>query len=104
MTATTAIRTNATTDTSLATSSLLRPTGRVVVDTEDAERAVALLDGHVERRDGDKLVVRHPDPAALNAELVGGGVRVASISPEQRSLEEVVLSVTSAGSDEVRGT
>jgi hypothetical protein len=75
-----------------------------VVNTEDAERAVALLDGHVERRDGDLLVVRHPDPASLNAELVGGGVRVASIALEQRSLEEVVLSVTSAGSDEVRDT
>ena len=82
---------------------LQEPTGRVVVSTEDAERAVALLDGHVERREGDQLVVRHPDPAALNAELVGGGVRVASIAPEQRSLEEVVLSVTSAGSDEVKG-
>jgi ABC-2 type transport system ATP-binding protein len=56
----------------------------------------------VERRDGDQLVVRHPDPAALNAELVRAGVRVASIAPEQRSLEEVVLAVTSAGSDEVR--
>jgi ABC-type multidrug transport system ATPase subunit len=83
---------------------LQEPTGRVVVSTEDAERAVALLDGHVERRDGDQLVVRHPDPAALNAELVQGGVRVASIAAEQRSLEEVVLAVTSAGSDEVRDT
>jgi ABC-2 type transport system ATP-binding protein len=82
---------------------LQAPTGRVVVNTEDAERAVALLDGHVERREGDRLVVRHPDPASLNAELVGGGVRVASIATEQRSLEEVVLSVTSAGSDEVKG-
>ena len=83
---------------------LQEPTGRVVVSTEDAERAVALLDGHVEHREGDTLVVRHPDPASLNAELVRGGVRVASIAPEQRSLEEVVLSVTSSGSDEVRDT
>jgi ABC-type multidrug transport system ATPase subunit len=82
---------------------LQEPTGCVVVSTCDTERAVALLDGHVERREGDRLVVRHPDPASLNAELVGGGVRVTSIAPEQRSLEEVVLSVTSAGSDEVKG-
>jgi len=43
--------------------------------------------------------VRHPDAAALNAELVAGGVRVAEIGPERRTLEEVVLARMSSGSD-----
>jgi ABC-type multidrug transport system ATPase subunit len=82
---------------------LQKPTGRVLVETEDAERALALLDGHVERRDGPHLVVRDPDPASLNARLVGEGVRVASIAPQRWTLEEVVLEVTGAGSDQFGG-
>ena len=78
---------------------LQKPTGRVLIETQDAERAVAILDGHVEGRDGPHLVVRDPDPAGLNARLVGEGVRVASMTPQRRSLEEVVLEVTGAGSD-----
>jgi ABC-2 type transport system ATP-binding protein len=80
---------------------LLAPTGRVVVHTADAERAVALLDGRVEARAGDQLVVRERDPAALNAELVRQGLRVTEIRAERRTLEDVVLEVTSAGSDRV---
>ena len=39
--------------------------------------------------------------AALNARLVGAGLRVSSIGPQQRTLEEIVLAVTGAGSDQV---
>jgi ABC-2 type transport system ATP-binding protein len=75
------------------------PTGRVLVDTPDAARAVSLLDGQLVSRDGDRLVVRHADPAELNALLVGAGMRVASIATERRTLEQVVLEVTGSSSD-----
>ncbi len=80
---------------------LRAPTGRVVVDTPDADRVAALLDGQVEHRDGQQLLVRYPDAAALNARLVGAGLRVSSIGPQQRTLEEIVLAVTGSGSDQV---
>jgi ABC-2 type transport system ATP-binding protein len=82
---------------------LRAPTGRVVVHTPDASRAVALLDGRVERRDADRLLVRHQDPSSLNALLVADGVRVAEIAPERRGLEQIVLEITGAGSDRVDG-
>jgi ABC-2 type transport system ATP-binding protein len=74
-------------------------TGRVLVGTPDPAEAAAVLDGQLESRDGDRLVIRHGDPAALNALLVGAGVRVTSIHAEQRTLEQVVLDVTGPGSD-----
>jgi ABC-type multidrug transport system ATPase subunit len=80
---------------------LRAPTGRVVVNTPDADRAAALLDGRVERRDGDRLVVSDPDPAEVNTLLVAAGLRVREISPERRSLEDLMLAVTGAGSDRV---
>ena len=80
--------------------SLQKPTGRVLVSTDDPERAVATLDGLVEHRDGADLVVRSPDPAELNARLVGAGVPVRSLVVQRRSLEEIVLDVTGAGSDQ----
>ena len=80
--------------------SLQEPTGRVLVSTDDPERAVATLDGLVERRDGADLVVRCPDPAALNARLVEAGVPVRSLVVQRRSLEEIVLDVTGTGSDQ----
>ena len=80
--------------------SLQEPTGRVLVSTDDPERAVATLDGLVEHRDGADLVVRSPDPAALNARLVEAGVPVRSLAVQRRSLEEIVLEVTGAGSDQ----
>jgi ABC-2 type transport system ATP-binding protein len=83
---------------------LQAPTGRIIVESPDAVRAAALLDGRVEARDGTRLVVRHDDPAALNARLVGEGVRVSEMTVHRRSLEEVVLEVTGAGSDQVGGT
>src|SRR6185295_19342169 len=61
-------------------------TGRVVLRTPDADRAAALLDGHVDARSDDRLFVRHDDAAALNAWLVADGVRVAEIGPERRTL------------------
>jgi ABC-2 type transport system ATP-binding protein len=84
-------------------SSMRAPTGRVLVDTPDPAAAVAVLDGQLEARDGDTLFIRHPDPAGLNALLVQAGIRVASINPERRSLEQVVLEVTGAGSDRFDG-
>jgi ABC-type multidrug transport system ATPase subunit len=80
--------------------SLQKLTGRVLVSTDDPDRAVAALDGLVERRDEGELVVRSADPAALNARLVAAGVPVTSLLPERRSLEEIVLEVTGAGSDQ----
>ena len=58
------------------------------------------LDGLVERRDGADLVVRAADPAALNARLVEAGVPVRSLAVQRRTLEEIVLDVTGAGSDQ----
>ena len=80
---------------------LRRPTGRLQVRTPDVGRARALLDGQVEAYDAASLLVRHADPAALNALLVGAGVRVQMLAPEHRSLEDVVLEATEAGSDRV---
>jgi len=82
---------------------LRAPTGRVVLRTPDADRAAALLDGRIVRRDGDRLVVAAADPAAINAELVAAGLRVPEIGPERRSLEELVLSVIGSGSDRIAG-
>ena len=79
------------------------PTGRVVVHTPDADRAAAILGSRVMSRADDRLVVAEADPAAVNAELTAAGLRVTEIGPERRSLEELVLSVTSAGSDRFDG-
>ena len=69
--------------------------------TPDPAAAVTALDGRVVDRDGGTLVVRHDDPAALNAQLVAAGVRVAELVPERRSLEQVVLELTGSGTDRV---
>ncbi|HYQ64697.1 ABC transporter ATP-binding protein [Actinophytocola sp.] len=84
--------------------SLRAPTGHVVLETPDAAQVVGILDGQVVTRDGTRLVVRHPDPAELNATLVREGVRVSAIGAERRTLEEVVLNVTGHGSDRVERT
>jgi len=80
---------------------LRAPTGRVVVRSPDADRAIALLDGRVDHRDGDRLFVAEADAAGLNARLVQAGIRVTEIGPLRRSLEDIVLAVTSSGSDRV---
>jgi ABC-type multidrug transport system ATPase subunit len=82
---------------------LEQPTGRVLVATDDPERAVATLDGLVERRDGAELLVKSDDAAVLNARLVEAGVPVRSLVAQRRTLEEIVLDVTGSGSDEFSG-
>jgi ABC-2 type transport system ATP-binding protein len=82
---------------------LRAPTGRTIIRTPDADRALAVLDGRVERRDAERLLVADADPAAVNARLVAAGVRVSEIAAERRSLEEVVLAVTGTGSDRFDG-
>ena len=77
-----------------ALASLRKPTGRTVVVTPDPELALGLLDGRVEVREGERLVVRGGDPAELNRMLVGGGVRVRELAAERRGLEQVVLEAT----------
>jgi ABC-type multidrug transport system ATPase subunit len=80
---------------------LRAPTGRVALTTADPDRVVALLNGGVVHRDGERLIVRHADAAELNARLVGDGIRVAEIGPERRTLEQVVLEATTGSSDRV---
>ncbi|MDX6389847.1 MAG: type transport system ATP-binding protein [Streptosporangiaceae bacterium] len=77
------------------------PTGRVMVRSPDVDRAVAVLDGQVERVEGDMLLVDAADAAAVNLRLVAAGVRVSEFAPERRSLEALVLAVTGSGSDRV---
>ncbi|WP_028645720.1 ABC transporter ATP-binding protein [Nocardioides sp. URHA0020] len=78
---------------------LQRPTGRTVVRTPDTDAALALLDGHVERQEGDTIWVRADDPLALNASLVRVGVRVLELGPERHTLEDVVLQAATASGD-----
>ncbi|MEV4639883.1 ATP-binding cassette domain-containing protein [Actinoplanes sp. NPDC049548] len=80
------------------------PTGRVLLDTPDGDRACALLDGRVEHREGQRLTVRHDAPHDLNTTLVTAGIRVAGLVPEQRSLEQVVMAATTTSSDRVEGS
>ncbi|MEO6086734.1 MAG: hypothetical protein ABIQ18_26830 [Umezawaea sp.] len=82
---------------------LRAPTGRVLLRSPDAAEVVALLNGRVVDRDGERLVVRHADPAELNAQLVGQGLRVAAIEAERRTLEQVVLESTGASGDRIDG-
>jgi ABC-2 type transport system ATP-binding protein len=77
------------------------PTGRVMVRSPDTERAAEILDGSVERIEGDTLFAVAADPAAINLRLIAAGVRVSEFAPERRSLEDLVLAVTGSGSDRV---
>jgi ABC-2 type transport system ATP-binding protein len=74
--------------------SLQTDTGLVRVRTPDVRQAVALLDGGVEHRGSDLVLVRADDPAALNHRLVTAGVRVTEIGPVLRGLEQIVLEAT----------
>ena len=82
-------------------STLRAPTGRVIVHTSDPAAAVTLLDGRVEERDGTRIVVRGLAPEDLVELLVRESLRVQEVVAERPTLEEVVLSVTGAGSDRV---
>ena len=84
--------------------SVRSPTGQVVVVTPDPDRAVALLDGRVDARAGERLTIRSSDPAELNAQLVAAGLRVAELVPRRRTLEEVVLALTRPGTDRMDRT
>ena len=79
------------------------PTGRVIINSPDADRAAALLGSRVVSRADDRMVVADAGPEVVNAELAAAGLRVTEIGPERRSLEDFVLSVTSAGSDRFDG-
>lgn len=79
----------------ITTENLTKRFGRV-----EAVRGVSL-----DVREGDRYgllgpVVRSADPAALNARLVAADVPVRSLVAQRRSLEEIVLDVTGAGSDQ----
>ncbi len=84
-------------------SALQRPTGRVVVRTPDVELAAGALDGQLEQRDGDRLLVRGVRPEELTERLVRAGARVREVVAERQTLEDVVMAVTSEGSDRVAG-
>ncbi|WP_433299517.1 ABC transporter ATP-binding protein [Pseudonocardia sp. CA-142604] len=83
---------------------LRTPTGQVLLRSPHPAAVVGLLDGQVVERSGDAVVVREEDPAALNARLVAAGIAVTELTPLRRSLEQVVLAVTGAGSDRVDRT
>jgi ABC-type multidrug transport system ATPase subunit len=74
--------------------SLIAPTGRVAVRTPTPDWAAEVLGPRVEDVDGRRLVVVSNDAAAVNAELVGAGLRVEEIGPLRISLEDVVLRAT----------
>ncbi len=80
---------------------LQQPTGRTLVRTPDVQLARGLLDGQVEGYDAASLLVRVADAAELNSLLVGRGVRVEELSPERRTLEDIVLAATHPASDQV---
>jgi ABC-type multidrug transport system ATPase subunit len=79
-------------------SALQTDTGLVRVRTPDVAAAIGLLDGRVQHRGLDMVLVRADDPATLNHRLVSAGVRVMEIAPVRRSLEEIVLAATEAPS------
>jgi ABC-2 type transport system ATP-binding protein len=78
---------------------LQAPTGRIVISTPDLAQARAALNGGVVAHDVDTITVVSTDPAAINAQLVRAGVRVASLLPERHSLEEVILAATGPSAD-----
>jgi ABC-type multidrug transport system ATPase subunit len=82
-------------------SDLQTPTGRVLVQTPDVSRAAATAGDRLVETTQQGLVIAVDDVAALNAELVIAGVRVVGIAPLVRTLEDVVLSITTHGSDRV---
>ena len=78
-----------------------QPTGRVLVRTPDVALVVGLFGARAEALTIDQVAVTAPDAAALNATLVGEGVRVQALLQERRSLEQTVLAATSTGSDRI---
>jgi len=62
------------------------PTGRVIVRSPDVDRAVAMLDGRVERIEGDTLVVAEADSAALKFALVRTSAVTHGVNNDQRRI------------------
>jgi len=60
-----------------------------------------VLNGQVVHRNGDLVMVRADDPAALNARLVAAGVAVRELTALRRTLEQVVLELTGPSADRV---
>jgi ABC-type multidrug transport system ATPase subunit len=80
---------------------LRAPTGLVSVTTPSSDLVKSLLDGRVVSASDGVVLVRHDDPAELNALLVSSDVRVTSLGPVHRTLEDVVLEATTGSSDRV---
>lgn len=72
-------------------STLLSPTGRVLVHTPQTEWAVEVLGDVVESTVAGRLVVRADDPAEVNKALVSAGLQVTELGPLRVSLEDIVL-------------
>jgi ABC-2 type transport system ATP-binding protein len=78
---------------------LQAPTGRVIVTTPDVALAASTASDRLVERTASGVVVATVDTAALVDELVAAQVRVEAVTPQVRTLEEVVLSITTHGSD-----
>jgi ABC-type multidrug transport system ATPase subunit len=83
---------------------LRAPTGRTIVRTPNPAAAVAALDGRVEYRQGELVIVRGSDPAEVNAALVARGIPVTELARERHSLEEIIFQRTGPSSDRVDPT
>jgi ABC-2 type transport system ATP-binding protein len=80
---------------------LTAPTGATVVHTPEPDRVRAALDGRVTSIEGQRVVVRGDDPAAVNELLVRAGVPVRELTLERPTLEQVVLAAAGSSSDRV---
>jgi ABC-2 type transport system ATP-binding protein len=80
---------------------LRAPTGRVLLRTADVTPALLHLGPRVVDVEGDRLTVEGFAAPDLVRACVAADVRVLEVVPERRSLEQVVMSVTSAGSDRI---
>ncbi len=76
-------------------------TGRTIIRVGDPAAAVALLDGHVVGRAGDQLILTATTVAEATERMVRARIAVHEAAPERRTLEDVVLGLTSHGSDRV---
>jgi ABC-2 type transport system ATP-binding protein len=83
---------------------LRRPTGRVLVELDDASAAKDVFDGRVESATGRRLVVDGLPVAEVTRRLVDAGLAVHEARAERQTLEDVVLSLTGPGSDRVDAT
>jgi ABC-type multidrug transport system ATPase subunit len=80
---------------------LRRPTGRVLVELDDATAANAVFDGKVRAAQGRRLVVEGLPVAEVTRRLVRAGLAVHEARAERQTLEDVVLSLTGPGSDRI---